>query len=246
MALNFFKFDASAWLTGKIQLLSAEEKGVFIELVARIWFNGGEIKNDGILHRLLRVEKATLSNALQAFFDLEIMYEENGILRLKFVDEQISDINSFKEQQSEYGKRGGRPPKDNQRVEKATLSSEKGDQRVEKPIKNKTENKKEKEDTIVSSKEKPTLSQNYPESVEEVLEIASQPQCAARISREEAERYFVTRMASGWVDAAGRKIAPEGIIWDLKKWEMGTNERRGSPKNSSTVDYSDPSTWGDL
>ena len=86
----------------------------------------------------------------------------------------------------------------------------------------------------------------YPASVEEVLEIASQPQCAARISRDEAERYFVTRMSTDWVDAAGRKILPEGIIWDLKKWEMGTNERRGSPKNSSTVDYSDPSTWGDL
>lgn len=231
MALNFFKFDASAWLTGKIQLLSAEEKGVFVELIARIWYNGGEIKNDGILHRLLRVEKATLSNALQAFFDLEIMYEENGILRLKFVDEQISDINSFKEQQSEYGKRGGRPPK--------------GDQRVKKPIKNKTENKKEKEDTIVSSKEKPTLSPQYPESVDEVLEIAAQPQCGTRISREDAERYFITRMSTDWVDAAGRKIAPEGIIWDLKKWEMSTNERRGSPKKS-TVDYSDPSTWENL
>lgn len=91
-----------------------------------------------------------------------------------------------------------------------------------------------------------TQTPGYPASVDEVLEIASQPQCGARISREDAERYFVTRMSTDWVDAAGRKIAPEGIIWDLKKWEMSKNERRGSPKNSSTVDYSDPSTWGDL
>lgn len=232
MALNFFKFDASAWLTGKIQLLSAEEKGVFIELIARIWYNGGEIKNDEILHRLLRVEKGTLSNALQAFFDLDIMYEEDGILRLKFVDEQISEINSYKEQQAEYGKLGGRPKK--------------GSQRVEKPNKNKTENKKEKISPEGDIEKKPTLSPKYPESVDEVLEIAAQPQCGARISREEAERYFVTRMSTDWVDAAGRKIEPEAIIWDLKKWEMSTNERRGSPKNSNTVNYSDPSTWRDL
>lgn len=90
-----------------------------------------------------------------------------------------------------------------------------------------------------------TRTPSYPSTVDEVLEIAAQPQCGARISREDAERYFVTRMSTDWVDAAGRKISPEGIIWDLKKWEMGTNERRGSPKNS-TVDYSDPSTWGDL
>jgi hypothetical protein len=171
------------------------------------------------------------------------MYEEDGILRLKFVDEQISEINSYKEQQAEYGKRGGRPQKGDQRVEKGTLSSEKGDKRVEKPIKNKTENKKEKEDTIVSSKEKPTLSPKYPESVDEVLEIAAMPQCAARITLEDAERYFVTRMSTDWVDAAGRKIAPEGIIWDLKKWEMSTNERRVTPSRSGGVDYNDPSTW---
>lgn len=233
MKLEFFKFDCAAWLTGKVQLLSAEEKGVFIEIVARIWYNGGTLKNDEILHRVLRVEKGTLSSALAVFFELGIMEEKEGVLSLKFVDEQLDEINSYKSQQAEFGKKGGRPKK--------------GTLRVEKPIKNKIEIKKEKEYTEVYSKKKPTLSPEYPSTVEEVLEIAALPQCAVRITREDAEKYFVTRMSTDWVDAAGRKINPEGIIWDLKKWEMGTNERKGSPmKKAVGFDRSDPSTWGDL
>lgn len=92
-----------------------------------------------------------------------------------------------------------------------------------------------------------TRTPSYPSTVDEVLEIAAQPQCGARISREDAERYFITRMSTDWVDAAGRKIAPEGIIWDLKKWEMGTQERKApQQRKASGIDYSDPSTWENL
>jgi hypothetical protein len=35
--LPFFKFDAFEWIKGNVQLLSPKEKGIFIELLARIW-----------------------------------------------------------------------------------------------------------------------------------------------------------------------------------------------------------------
>lgn len=109
--LPFFKFDTDSWLTGKIQLLTATEKGIFIDLIARIWHENGQLKNDEILHRLLRVEKATLSDALQAFFDLGIMKEKDGILCVKFIDDQIKTHNEFIEKQREFGAKGGRPKK---------------------------------------------------------------------------------------------------------------------------------------
>lgn len=105
--------------------------------------------------------------------------------------------------------------------------------------KNKNENDNVSPDGDVIITRKPS----YPSTVDEVLEIAAQPQCGARITREDAERYFICRMSTDWVDAAGRKIAPEGIIWDLKKWEMSTNELRVTPSRSGGVDYNDPSTW---
>ena len=39
-SLPFFKLDADAWLTGKTQLLSMEEKGTLIDLLCRIWKEG--------------------------------------------------------------------------------------------------------------------------------------------------------------------------------------------------------------
>jgi len=81
----------------------------------------------------------------------------------------------------------------------------------------------------------------YPQTVDDVLAIAALPQCGARLTREQAQQYLVFRMASDWIDAAGRKIAPGRIVWDVKKWEMSKNERKpAKPK----IDYGDPSTWG--
>ena len=110
-ALPFFKFDADAWLTGKIQLLSAQEKGIFIDLVARIWKENGSLKNDEVLHRLLRVQKGTLNKSLEAFFQLGIMCEKDHVLSVKFVDSQLSQRFEYISKQSEIGKRGGRPKK---------------------------------------------------------------------------------------------------------------------------------------
>ena len=110
-ALPFFKFDADAWLTGKIQLLSAQEKGIFIDLVARMWKENGSLKNDDVLHRLLRVQKGTLNKSLEAFFQLGIMVEKDHVLSVKFVDAQLSQRMEYIAKQSEIGKRGGRPKK---------------------------------------------------------------------------------------------------------------------------------------
>lgn len=125
MKNDVFKFDCSDWLTGKIQLLSAVEKGIYIDLVARIWNNGGSIANDAILHRLLRVDKATLGEALQTFIDLDVMYEENGVLRVKFIDEQLSAAQAYREKQAEFGKRGAQNKKGAQGYPKATHNSKK-------------------------------------------------------------------------------------------------------------------------
>lgn len=110
-ALPFFKFDSDAWLTGKIQLLSAPEKGIFIDLLARIWKENGVLKNTEVLHRLIRVPKATLSKAFEAFFQLGIMEEKDGFLRVKFIDEQLAQRREYIESQREIGRRGGRPKK---------------------------------------------------------------------------------------------------------------------------------------
>lgn len=124
-ALPFFKFDADAWLTGKIQLLSAQEKGIFIDLVARIWKENGSLRNDEVLHRLLRVQKGSLNKALEAFFQLGIMVEKDHVLSVKFVDTQLSQRLEYIAKQSEIGRRGGRPKKGGKGKQKAESREQK-------------------------------------------------------------------------------------------------------------------------
>lgn len=134
--LSFFKFSPEQWLTGKIQLLSAVEKGIYIDLAARIWQAGGSIENSPVLHRVLRVEKGTLCEAFQAFFELGILQIDGGCLRMKFITEQLAVINEYSKRQAEYGKTGGRPkgnpfeekgnPLQNEGNPKGTPSEKKG------------------------------------------------------------------------------------------------------------------------
>ena len=129
--MPFFKFDGDEWLTGKIQLLTAEEKGIFIDLIARIWKEKGKLQNDEILHRLIRVEKATLSKALKAFFEIGIMEDKDGFLSVKFIDEQISNRLDYIVRQSEIGHRGGRPKKGSKPKQKAESRKKKKEEVVE-------------------------------------------------------------------------------------------------------------------
>ncbi len=109
----FFKFDVLEWIEGRIELLDPEAKnrGVFVGLCARIWRNGGSIKNDEFLPSLLRMEKATFNQVLEFLKNNDFIVEKDGFLRVKFLDAQLTERFSYLEKQREIGKRGGRPRK---------------------------------------------------------------------------------------------------------------------------------------
>ena len=164
-SMSFFKFSPESWLTGKIQLLSTEEKGIFIELAARIWQAGGSIEYTPLLHRVLRVEKGSLCNALASFVELDIVQISDGIVRMKFITEQISAVKEYSAKQSECGKLGGRPrkekgcekgslydPSENKGCEKGSLENKKGT----KAYKDKDKDK-DKERNIIQREKSPAL-----------------------------------------------------------------------------------------
>ena len=174
MSMSFFKFSPENWLTGKIQLLSTEEKGIFIELAARIWQAGGSIEYTPLLHRVLRVEKGSLCNALASFVELDIVQISDGIVRMKFITEQMSAVKEYSAKQSEYGKLGGRPrgsenkgcekgslydPFENKGCEKGSLENKKGsleNKKGTKAYKDKDKDK-DKERNIIQREKTPSL-----------------------------------------------------------------------------------------
>ena len=104
-SLPYYKFEANAWLTGKIQLCTHEEKGIFTDLLARIWANGGSLPITKLLHRQLGMAQGTLSDVVGTFTDLEIMECNDDVLRVKFIDDQLKARGAFLKSCSEAGKK---------------------------------------------------------------------------------------------------------------------------------------------
>lgn len=104
--LPFFKFDTESWLTGKIQILPVDEIGIFINLAARIWKAGGSLKNDRFLPRLLGASRDQFDAAMQDFLELEIITETDGVLRIKFLDDQLAERRAFINKCAEGGRKG--------------------------------------------------------------------------------------------------------------------------------------------
>ena len=84
--------------------------------------------------------------------------------------------------------------------------------------------------TSSSSSNSLSVSFSYPETVEDVLQIADKAGCV--ISRDEAQRYFICRMSADWVDAAGRKIAASRLGYDLKRWVLNAQKTQKNQPES--------------
>ncbi len=101
----WFKFTASNWLSGSVQLLSDAEKGTYIDLVSMIWKDGGKLEFNKILARKLRIDYATACDRIGSYCDLGIMACENDILSIKFLDDQLDSIESTSKKNAENARK---------------------------------------------------------------------------------------------------------------------------------------------
>lgn len=76
----------------------------------------------------------------------------------------------------------------------------------------------------------------YPDSVEAVMALASDPRCAMPITRQQAEAYFLTRDTVDWVDAQRRKITPGKVYGDLKRWLLRDRQTAAAAPEQSAAD----------
>jgi hypothetical protein len=102
--LPFFKFDASAWLTGNIRFLNPEEQGMFVGLCSLIWFNGGSYKIDEFTHRHLNTNEQAFNECLHVLTHGGFVLNTDGILTVKFLSEQLDTIETEREKKSKAGR----------------------------------------------------------------------------------------------------------------------------------------------
>lgn len=103
--LDWFKFSATDWLSGSVQLLSDGEKGTFIDLIAMIWKEQGSVNVDKVLYRKLRIDNATACDRIDSYCELGILVMRDNKLSIKFLDNQIEDIQTTSKKNSENAKK---------------------------------------------------------------------------------------------------------------------------------------------
>lgn len=104
MAKNFpyFKFIASEWMTGDIVFESLQVQGLFINICALYWQRNGSLSIDDINKRYKKPDE--LKELTDRFFSVN-----DGLISVKFLDEQLIEANHISKVNSENGAKGGRP-----------------------------------------------------------------------------------------------------------------------------------------
>jgi hypothetical protein len=167
MAKNFpyFKFTATEWLTGDIVYESLELQGLFINVCALYWQRDGKLTIEDLIRRY---KNESLINEL---IDKYIWNEQGNIL-IKFLDEQLIEANHISKVNSENGKKGAEAKRNKANAKrplndsKAILSKEEKEEEINK---NKNKNKI-KEFVFLSESEINKLNEEFaPHEVEWML-----------------------------------------------------------------------------
>jgi len=96
--LPFFMFEPSEWMFGRIQRQPNEIKGIFIDLLCKYWHKRCEI-----LHRDARLD---FGEAIDNLVDSEVItIDDDGYIRIDFLDIQMNKIGEKSKRMSIAGKR---------------------------------------------------------------------------------------------------------------------------------------------
>jgi hypothetical protein len=100
--LPYFKFEPNQWENGNIQMLSREDKGLFIDLCSMYWSRLGDVPLKLATQKLC-AGNATALNSLLNENIIEVL-EDNVFI--KFLSEQLNEFEDTSKQNSKNAKEG--------------------------------------------------------------------------------------------------------------------------------------------
>jgi hypothetical protein len=160
MAKNFpyFKFTATEWLTGDIVYESLELQGLFINVCAVYWQRDGKLTIEDLIKRY---KNETLINQLIDKY----IFNNNGSILIKFLDEQLIEANHISKINSENGKKGAEAKRNKATAKRPLNDSQAILSKEEKELnKNNNKNKnKIREHVFISQSELDKLNSEFSE-----------------------------------------------------------------------------------
>jgi hypothetical protein len=100
--LPYFKFEPNQWENGNIQMLSREDKGLFIDLCSMYWSRLGDVPLKLAIQKLC----AGNATALNSLCDEKIIELIEGNIYIKFLSEQLNEFDDISKQNSKNAKDG--------------------------------------------------------------------------------------------------------------------------------------------
>lgn len=100
--LPYFKFEPNQWENGNIQMLSREDKGLFVDLCSMYWSRLGDVPLKLAIQKLC----AGNATALNSLCDEKIIEILEGNIFIKFLSEQLNEFEDTSKQNSKNAKEG--------------------------------------------------------------------------------------------------------------------------------------------
>lgn len=99
--LPYFKFEPNAWENGNIQMLSREDKGLFIDICSMFWSRLGDLPEKLVIQKLCGGN----ASALKSLYEENIIESLDGAIYVKFLSIQLQEFENTRSQNSENAKK---------------------------------------------------------------------------------------------------------------------------------------------
>lgn len=100
--LPYFKFEPNQWENGNIQMLSREDKGLFVDLCSMYWSRLGDVPYKLAIQKLC----AGNATALNPLCEEKIIEVIDANIFIKFLSEQLNEFEDVSKQNSKNAKEG--------------------------------------------------------------------------------------------------------------------------------------------
>ena len=101
----YWQFHNERWLTGKVSSLDLDAQGLFLYFCMAAWASRGAFNICSTSVRLrFRKSAEWIADTLGAMVEIGILIEDGEKYRIKFIDEQIAEMNRMREKRSKAGK----------------------------------------------------------------------------------------------------------------------------------------------
>jgi hypothetical protein len=100
--LPYFKFEPNQWENGNIQMLSREDKGLFIDLCSMYWSRLGDLPKKLVIQKLCGGNAV----ALNLLCDEKIIEVIEGNIYINFLSEQLNEFDDISKKNSKNAKDG--------------------------------------------------------------------------------------------------------------------------------------------